>query len=250
MANDSHGVGFLLQFAAGARPDAATIAQALSESVIRRPLVHVTHGAPGVEGWCELAISGMSFDVTGLAPASGQAMELVETHYGFGSEQAVEDREAVAIAPGPHLASAGGKLPVVRAMCDIAARLCQTLAVQAVGYAPAGTLMTPAYFTDSVGRWLRDGPFPAQGLTSLTLSNDGSVRSRGLAHIIGQELQLQPRPGETADEAVALAARLVDRLVRDGAPQKPMPIDLGEDEVFLEPSRYGKLLLAWRGVMA
>lgn len=211
-------------------------------------VARISHRPEAGAGWVELLASGMTLDLSGLAPAPASGATMPELRYGFDAESDLEGHEAIAIAPGPHLASAGGMPPVVRAMCEIAANLCRSLPVQAVSYEPPRTLMEPGYFMRTIESWLGGGPFPALGLTALIPASDGSVRSQGLSHFLGYEVQLQPAADDTPPETLRSGIRLVDHLVRFGVPGEPTTIELdGGESISIEPSRFGKLLLAWRG---
>jgi len=242
------GAALSLYFRSGERPDADGLERALSDAASGRSAARISHRPDDEPGWLELLASGMTLDVSGLAPVSANPVSLGAIRYGFDEGHEFEGLEAIAIVPGPHLASAGGMQPVVRAMCEVAAGLCASLAVKAVGYGPAETLMDPGYFVRIVRSWLDGGPFPALGLTALIPASDGGVRSRGLAHFIGHEVQLQPAAGDTPPETLRSGIRVVDHLVRAGVPGEPVTVELGDgDTISIEPSRFGKLLLAWRG---
>jgi hypothetical protein len=248
LAKDIARAGLSLFFRPGERPDEARLESALDEAHSGRSVARISHRSADEPGWVELLSSGMTFDVCGLAPSAPSKAAMPQIRYGFEPERAIEPLEAIAIAPGPHLTSAAGMPPVVRAMCDIAGSLCGSLPVQAVGYGPAGTLMEPGYFTRISDSWLGGGPFPALGLTALLPSEDGSVRSQGLAHFLGQEFQVQPASGEAPAATLRTAIRLVDHLMRTGVPTDAIRIELRDEEaVFVEPSRFGKLLLVWCG---
>ncbi|WP_156839440.1 hypothetical protein [Novosphingobium aquimarinum] len=230
------------------RPDEAGFETALGEARSGRAVARISHRSADETGRVELLCSGMTFDVAVLTPGAPCDAAISRIRYGFEPERDLEPLQAITIAPGPHLASAGGMPSVVRAMCGIAASVIGPLAVQAVGYGPAQTLMEPGYFMRVSETWLKGGPFPALGLTALLPNDDGSVRSQGLAHFLGQELQVQPASGDAPATTLRTAIRLVDHLMRSGVPNDPIRIELGDEgAVFVEPSRFGKLLLVWCG---
>jgi len=88
--------------------------------------------------------------------------------------------------------------------------------LRAIGWEPAGTVMTPDYFRRTMGAWLAGGPFPGLGLTALARGSDGAMRSNGLAFFTGVELELGAAPGEGPAETARLAVRLIHDLVQNG----------------------------------
>lgn len=248
LAREDAGAALSLFFRSGERPDAAELERALGDTPSGRAVARISHRPEGEPSWVELLASGLTLEAKGLAPAASLGTAIPEIQYGFDQPIASGSLEAVAITPGPHLASAHAMQPVVRAICEIAARLCRPLDVQAVGYAPSQTLMEPGYFERLTEGWLGGGAFPALGLTALVPGSDGSVRSQGLAHFLGLELQLQPATGDSPPDTTKAAIRLVDYLMRSGVPSESQRIEVAEREaIFVEPSRFGNLLLAWRG---
>ena len=76
--------------------------------------------------------------------------------------------------------------------------------------------MTPDYFRRTVGAWLDGGAFPALGLTALSRSPQGAMRSVGLNFFLGHELELAPLAGESAADTARMAVRLIHDLVENG----------------------------------
>ena len=234
-----------LLFPAGARPDAERIAPLLDapETGLQARVVH--RPDPG-EGWLEILASGLTFDLCGLAPAAGAAPAAARHLYGFDGGRAPAGAEAIELVPSGHVAAGAGLQPVVRTMMGLAAALALELPAIAVGWRPAGTLMEPRYFSRIIVGWLAGGAFPALGLTALAPDKDGGVSSFGLSYFIGQEIRLDPQAGEPPVEAVKLAIRVVDDLVRNGSLSEPRAITVGADRLLAEPSRVGDLIWVWR----
>lgn len=198
-----------LAFAAGQRPDRETVlALADGENVGAR--FTASHSSDPADGWVELLAAGLTFDCRGLAPAAPQPLPRHEALLGL---EAKPVGEAIAIAPGPHLADAAGMLPVVKVLAGIGATIAQLPGVQAVAWNPARCWMPPAYFRKVVSGWLGGGPFPALGLTSLQRDRDGSMQTVGLALLTGQELVFAPDRKLGPADIARIAVRLIHALI-------------------------------------
>ena len=195
----------------------------------------VFEGAPD-EGWVEALVTGLSFDVVGLAPA--EPMPVPEAVHRIGLEAAsLEGLEAIAIRPGPHLAGGENMLPVVRAALALAKAIAGDGGAQAVVWLPARTAMRPLLFAAMVEEWLSGGAFPSIGLTALIADAEGGVTSEGLAFFIGQEIAVAPAPGASAADNAKLAARLIHELVDRGPLSAPTPRSgIGGEPLLAEPS--------------
>ena len=195
----------------------------------------------------ELLASGLTFDLVGLEPGTPLAPPDARHFFGLPRDTAGQVFEAIALAPGPHLAGAGAMLPVVRTMASVASTLASELEVMAVCWGPAGSWMDPKYFSRVVESWCAGGAFPALGLTGIKRTFDGGVESDGLEFFVGQELRIESRHGESAADTVKLAARVIDHLVTNGAifAREPL-IGPGGEALLAEPSTDGKLLRVWR----
>lgn len=172
------------------------------------------------EGWLELLASGLTFEMSGLAPATPSAPTAAEHFYGLPPDMSAFDLEGVGLRPGAHIAAGGALLPVVRTMLAIAANLALHLPVKVVCWRPAACWMDARYFARVTLTWLSGGAFPALGLTALRRRDDGLFASSGLAFFVGQELLLEPPPGEPAAETVKLGGRVIDHILRHGAVQE------------------------------
>jgi hypothetical protein len=239
-------LGVSLLFPAGARPTVEALVQLLEASEMSGVAAQVSFRPDDGEGWLEILASGLTFDVRGLAPAAPAAAPEVIDTYGFSGDEADERFEAIEIVPGGHIAAGGGLAPVVRTLAGLAANLALNLPVAQVAWHSAGTCMEPKFFSRTVLTWLSGGAFPALGLTALFASSDGGVASRGLAALIGQEMQLAGKADEPPAETVKLAIRVVDFLVRKGPLAAPEAIGGPGFSLLAEPSRYGNLVWVWR----
>jgi hypothetical protein len=153
---------------------------------------------------------GLTFDCGGLAPgapgpqpAPGTLLGLLEAPAG----------EVVTLAAGPHLDDAPGMQPVIRVLAGIGARFCALPGVLSAVWRPAQAWMTPVYFQKVVGKWLAGGPFPALGLTTLERDADGSIYTRGLSLMTGQELRFVPDGRLGAADIARIAVRLIHALI-------------------------------------
>lgn len=205
------------------------------------------HQPAAEEGWVELLVSGLSFDLSGLLPAEPARYPAQRHGFGFDGAELPGELEAVRIMPAPHIIAGAALPPVVRTMAALAVVLAQLGGVRAICWHPAGIMIEPQLFARLIGTWLAGGAFPALGLTALVMDDDGGVRSDGLAFFIGQELRIEPhaesQPGETRKHAV----RLIHRLVAEGAIDSAREL-LGYDGSLLEvePTPGGRLLRVWR----
>jgi hypothetical protein len=241
--------GLSLLFARGRRPGAADIV-ALAR---QRPPgaaacdFAVSHVPPPEEGWLELLIGGLTFDLAGLLPA-GPARTPARRHvFGFDGPELPDDLEAVWLGPSVHLAGGAALLPVVRATMAIAASLARLPGLRAVCWHPADLWSETALFVRMAGTWLDGGAFPALGLTALIRDADDSLRSDGLAFFTGQELWLEPDAEKTPAEAAKLAVHFIHRLVEGGAIHSARELIAPNGaRLAAEPSPDRRLLRIWR----
>ncbi|MDE8653670.1 hypothetical protein [Novosphingobium album (ex Liu et al. 2023)] len=243
--------GLSLLFAAGSRPAARDIAQALAAgegACAAARIAQWPDDGPieAEQGQLQLLANGLTFDLAGLAPAPPAPRIAAEHRFGFDGPSDPATLEAIAIAPGEHIRAGAATVPVVKAMAGLAANLVLALPVAALCWQPARCWMEPRYFTRVVLNWLAGGPFPALGLTALVPGEDGGVRSQGLAHFIGQEIQVEARPGEAPADTLGLAARVVDFLVSEGPIAEPRRIVATAETLLAEPSRFARQVWIWR----
>ena len=197
------------------RPDVAAIA-ALAAASGAAVSFGISHEPQDHPYWVELLALGLTFDLRGLAPGIEAPVAL--PHHAFGLARPESRQfEAIVLRPGPHLSSAAALLPVVRTMAALGCELAALPGLVGIGWEPAGTIMAPDYFRSTVGAWLNNGPFPALGLTALSRSPQGAMRSIGLGFFLGHEMELAARPGESAGDAARQAVRLIHDLVQNGS---------------------------------
>lgn len=240
--------GVSLLFAPGARPDAGAV-----EALLERPAgqeaqpARVSHSGDAASGSLELLASGLTFDLSGLAPASPAPLPPAGHVYGLDVAIAGSVLEAITLQAGEHVAAGGALVPVVRVMAGLAAQLAGLPGVAAIAWQPAGTWVEPVFFARVVAAWLAGGAFPALGLTALERTADGGVESTGLAWFTGQEMRLEPVAGEEAAATVKVAMRLVDALVAHGRLAARQTF-AGPDGGLLvaEPEAGGRLVRVWR----
>lgn len=236
--------GLLLLFRAEQRPDLPAFQKAI-EGADRLSVVHASEEGPDRRGpLIELLRDGMTFDVVGLAP--GPPVAVPPLPHRLGADKAINanNKLAISLQPGPHLAPGARTLPVVRTLMGVALTLAPWLpALRGIGWPPAGTLIGPDFFVSSVAAWLGGGAFPALGLTAFAVDDSGGMRSEGLAYFTGQELRLEGPLAEDRAAAVRLGLRLVNQLVGQGAVTVTEAI-VGPDgqRLMLEPTPDGGLV--------
>ena len=161
------------------------------------------------EGHAELLRDGLTFDCHGLAPGAPLRMDTALQLLTLPGDFAVADHALVTLGPGAHLAGAGQLLPVVRVLAGLALVLSELPGLRAIAWLPARLAMSPAWFAEAVGIWLKGGPFPALALTGLARS-EGSLVSHGLSYFVGQEFIFSGKDGNLR-ESDARGACLSDR---------------------------------------
>ncbi len=204
---------------------------ALAEAESEFSVVHHDTAA----GLAELMRDGLTFDCLGLAPAMPRVIDAVAQSIGLADEYVLSDSHCVTLQPGAQLTGAGPLLPVVRAMAGLIVALVGLPGVRGVVWLPAGLAISPIWFKEAVGIWLRGGPFPALALTALARTREGFV-SRGLSYLIGQEFVFVGQNGVLQENDARGSVRLVDWLVAHGRVDSSCVIELtGFGGVLLEP---------------
>lgn len=153
---------------------------------------------------------GLTFDCAGLSPGPSAPQPAQGTLLGL---HEAPQGEVVTLAAGPHIEDAPGMQPVVRMLAGLGTRLCELPGVKAAIWRPAHAWMTPSYFHKVVGKWLAGGAFPALGLTTLERDSDGSIYTRGLDLMTGQELRFSPDAKLGAADVARIAVRLIHALI-------------------------------------
>lgn len=197
--------------------------------------------------WLELLVSGLTFDLTGLA--GGEPAPLPERAHLYGVAPSVADGplEAITLIPGPHLAGGGSMLPVVRMLAWLAAALAKLPGTKAVVWHPARCWSGPQHFRDVVLRWIEGGAFPGFGLAAITPMADGGLQTEGLALFTGQELRIEPDTAQDRSATAKIALRLLHLLVENGRVDAVERVNgpAGE-KLRLEPSANGRFVRVWR----
>jgi hypothetical protein len=238
---DANQAGLSLLFAKGKRPSADDIARLLESSDIAGAAAHVSYRPPNDrEGLLELLVSGLTFDLVGLSPASALSPPPRDHLFGLSDRDLDDDLEAITLLPGLHLSGGHAMIPVVQAMLGLAGHIALPLDVVAVCWHPAGSWMEPQYFSRVALGWLSGGPFPALGLTALAHTADG-VCSEGLTFFSGQELLVGRRGGESPAETAKLAVRFIDHVVASGPFRREVELQGPDGELLrVVPGDYGK----------
>lgn len=239
--------GFSLLFPPGQRPDGLTVERVLAVDGTEPAPAAVVHRPDPAEGWLELLASGLSFDISALAPQSAAPTPTPRHVYGMDQSAVFAGFEAIHLAPGPHIAGGGRMIPVVRVMSGLVAALARLLGARGVIWHPAETLMDSGYFSRVVKRWLEGGAFPALGLTALAPGPEGGVATFGLSFFIGQEAWMLASPEAERSETNKLAFRAIDFLIRNGPlePDRTCRWD-GEEAIVMQASPDGRTVSIWR----
>jgi len=243
-----------LLYEPGMRPQASDIrrlaASDFAFSISFDPAVDAGKGAeqPGDEGWLELMSSGLTFDLSGLAPGPGEPCPARGYEFGLPPETSNQNFEALSLRLGPHLMGGKAMLPVVRCLAGLAATMSDLPGTKAVIWHPARSWCAPAHFRNTVRRWIEGGAFPGLGLTALAPLPDGSMQSEGLELFIGQELRIGPDVAQDRAAGAQIGLRLLHWLVENGRLSEPETLTGPGGEILrLEPSRDGQLVEVWKG---
>lgn len=200
----------------------------------------VSHLPDAELDWLELLVDGLTFDLSGLSadlslcPAPDNLFDV-----DLASDQLVS---TIKLSPGPHISAASAIPGVVAAHFRLLCALAQLSGVVGVGWAPANSLMSPAYFKRVVTNWLDGGPFPALGIASLKSIDANTLQSEGLSYFTGQEILVETVAGDQ-QAAAKLAVRVIDYLVERGPLDREQTIEAPDQGyLLLAPDREKKLI--------
>jgi len=233
--------GFYILFPAGARPGLAEVLE-LADTGAGFAVVHEDRE----QGLAELLQYGLSFDLTGLAPCSGEEAPAIVHLFGLAA-QGMPQGEFLALRPGVHLSGGHSLLPVMRAMVELALALMSLPKAKALCWAPAATAMAPDYARRVLTGWLEGGAFPALGLTALQREENGAVVSVGMRFFTGQELRITPILASDLPRAGKIGIRLIHSLVVENvevSAQLEVAGPQGE-RLALKPAADGREVLVW-----
>lgn len=202
---------FALLYAAGQRPSLVDVRRAAEIS----GEFAVTFDPGADAGWAELLITGLAFDVAGLAPGSAEPTPPIAHRFGLADASPEAPPEAIVVRPGAHLAGAAAMLPVVRGAVALAAALASQTGAAAVAWIPAQSAMGTDYFSAVIAEWLGGGAFPALGLTALVPTAAG-LESQGLRFFLRAELEVVTAPDGDLARAGRVAVRMIHLLVSHG----------------------------------
>jgi hypothetical protein len=195
----------------------------------------VINPANAAPGCAELLRDGLTFDVSGLAPAAPLTAPEAVHRVALAPDFSMAGCEAAWLTTGPHLSGAENLLPVLRVATGILRQLTRLEGLEAIVWRPARIAVSPAWFAEAVGIWLEGGPFPALALTALART-ERSLASEGLDFLIGQEFTLWAKDGAPGREDSRIAVRLTDWLFAHGRVETPREVVLpGAGAVWLEP---------------
>lgn len=234
-----------LLFPAGSRPTVADIV-ALLDTPDRGIAASIGHRRDRDAGSMEVIVNGLAFELSGLAPAD--PVESTGSSHAFGFAGAIPRAgiEAIQLAVSGHVLAGMRLAPVQRGILHLAANLSLRLHPVAVIWHPASTMLEPRHFARIVYDWLAGGGFPALGLAVLVVDSDGSIASRGLEFFTGQEIRMEGRAYDAPGEAMGLATRAIDWLVRHGTLEETCVMPGGPEILLAEPSLTGRHVWVWR----
>lgn len=225
-----------LLFAAGQRPTAAQVEAAGSGT----GAFSVSYAPDPPAGWIEVLVTGLTFEVHGLAPGAGEPVPPIAHRYGLPGVGAEANLEASSIRLGPHLAGGGAMPPVVRGAIALAQALAGAERAAAVVWLPARSAMASDYFATAATAWLGGGAFPVPGLVALVETRDG-LSSQGLAFFTGQEVEASWLGAAKPDLARCLI-RAVHLLVEHGPVAAATRLRTPEGDMLrIEPRSSGQL---------
>jgi hypothetical protein len=236
-----------LLFAAGERPSATDVERLLAGGEAPGPRARISHRPDESQGWIELLASGLTFDLAGLAPATGLPLPEIEYQFGISFDPERFGLEAVTLFPAGHIAGGSGMIPVVRTMIGLAAAIALPLGVKAVCWHPARSCMEPGYFTRVAANWLSGGVFPALGLTAVKPAEQGAMVSVGLDFFAGQEVRFEKQRELPRAEVVKRVVRVINHIIGQGPITALLEIPEGDGRSLLaEPSPDGRHVRVWR----
>ncbi len=192
----------------------------------------------------EFTIAGLGFDLAAIGPWNREECPPIQHTFGIAVET-IGARSGVSIVPGPNITPIAHSLAVIRAGAALVRHIVASGDPLAVVWRPIGSAMEAGYFVRLVEDWLAGGRFPALGLTSLRDAPDGGLHSHGLTLFTGQELRLVPAIADSGVEALALGARLLDRLI--GSAPIVSLVELQNEDgrmLRLTPSSNGRFVVA------
>ena len=248
-------------FSAGQRPSRDALRRVIAPSLRFRIGDHLTSGpggahvvgASGIDdrrdaNRLEVIVDGLGFDVLGLEPGVALSQPDI-AHYADGPIDLVSDRvEVVTLTPGPHIASASGERPIVRAMMELAVGLATAWTRStAVVWSPARMAATPGFFSRAMARWVGGGSFPTTALVGFAeiAGPQGEVafRSEGAAFFVGQEVEVSGSITDIPEMAKGVGSRVVNHLIANGSVSDVAHIQGRDGAVLrLSPSNDGRLL--------
>ncbi|MET1756282.1 hypothetical protein ABVV53_12560 [Novosphingobium sp. RD2P27] len=233
--------GLSLLFAPGERPDVSAMTAMLDAC---QTYATITRTDPAA-GAVEIVAGGLAFDMDGLAPTRGEAVDSPLDHHGFADLPDFRLLEGVRLYPGHHLSGGMALSPVVRALLALAAEIAVGLPVRAVLWHPAHAATEPRAFSHSVLAWLAGGAFPTQSLTALSCHADGTVISRGLGHFSGQEAIVSGMEQSTPEATLRIVAQVVGHLAQAAPLEALTELRIQNVPFCAEPAQLGTRVLVW-----
>lgn len=215
------GPALALLFRSGARPDAAALAAGLPGLTLTAD--GGTADQPGADNLA-LVMHGWSHPVFGLAPAPPARSPHPRHGYDIVPAQ-LGQAEAVRVVAADGLAR-DQMVASVRTQIALGCELARLPGLLAIGWEPAATALSPAYYLRVMQAWLAGGAFPGLGLAALE-RDDRQVRSTGFTLFAGHEIAVTLAAGESPAGAARLALRAMHGLVEAHYPPERLTEWLG-----------------------
>jgi hypothetical protein len=148
--------GLALLFEPQSRPSADDVVAMIAATPAVARVLSISHRPAAGEGWLEVLCRGLTFDITGLAPARPDPLPSIQHHIGFAADSSLPGRGCECL----HWSASGGRrnlLPVVRAHVEVGRALMSLPGVRAAVWCPAEIAMSPEHFERVVSGWLNGG---------------------------------------------------------------------------------------------
>jgi hypothetical protein len=100
--------GLALLFEPQSRPSADDVVAMIAATPAVARVLSISHRPAAGEGWLEVLCRGLTFDITGLAPARPDPLPSIQHHIGFAADSSISPAEGVNVCIGQHLA--GGEI--------------------------------------------------------------------------------------------------------------------------------------------
>ncbi len=183
----------------------------------------------------EVIVDGMPFLLSRFTAAeTGQRFAAEKFEQLFSDGPSSED-SSIGVTPRDILASARHLPEINRRMLSLGQWIGKCLTATAAAWMPSRKIASFAYFDETVGEYLADGPFPTLFQTSFSEVRTGYFVTHGLHYFTGQEIRLTAPSDYSASDATKCLVRIIDDIAINGkidSPAQAKGIVEGETIVF------------------